>query len=1491
MATSGEAWRVETGDYLGDVSALCFLHCPWESSVPYLLAGTGAQLFVYDIEHGKLLSSSHVFDGIRVHGIHSSCYLLKDFDTSTCVRISAVTVAVFGERRVKLFDVHLRGKSGSNNKLKGHISLDLLQVLPTFGHWVMDVRFLKGLDKGALKQNYGTEEKIIGSLLAIGLSDNSVYLWDIGQSCCVLEVKCAERCLLYSMSLWGDSVKTLCIASGTICNEILIWKIVSQQTGAGEVSLEVPPCTDTDTECTNKIWHIQHSSLLLNRLTGHEGSIFRIAWSHNGSTLISASDDRSARVWICNFTGTDIHDAWTTSYPTIVAGPILFGHSARIWDCYISDVLIVTASEDCTCCIWQPNGEHVTTIRGHIGRGVWRCVYDPGTSILITAGSDSLIKMQCLTKQTVKHMLHTTVKDNYVDDNMEIFNICLLGDVTLESPDFMDSKSEYVRCLQLAQERCLYVATNLGFLHCIDLTVPGEEKWTTIVKSDDKVPIVCLDLLVLKSPKSPEFQEDWVAIGDGKGRVTVVQVISSNLKHEVSSTFVWSSERQRQLLGIYWCKSLGNRHLFTTDPKGRIKLWRLRHPSRELIQSREMVEGNLPEEAQASLIAEFVSNFSARIVCMDADIENELLVCGDQRGNLVVFKLSTKLLALDLNDTILRETFQAYCSFKGAHGISSVVSISVARSNGNQIHICSTGKDGCICSYIFDDDTAQDSNKLIFTGIKDVPEITMVEGVVNYINVMGDGIQRSFAAGFTSVDFLLWDITNESELLRVPCGGWRRPHSYFIGVMPEIQNCFAYLKDHTIYVLRNWVPNDQIKLSPQSLHTQFHGREIHSVHFIPMLSSLFCSQNNLSCPKTSWIATGSEDGTVRITRYSSKQMDKLSLSLLLGEHVGGSAVRSVTIVSKIYPLELDGHRIQDSHSCSMENKDSLLVLLSVGAKQVLTSWLLKWVNESDDGYENELSNKLDPACTSNFEKYSSERNHKISFQWLSTYMQPRFHKPPKNLGGGEKQSHTNGTIPRIVIPEALMEHASEQDGSGGEKLKPIIDQETQDDWRYLAVTAFMVHVTDPRSVVCFVVTACSNATLTVQALLLPDRLWFEVAVLDHERALILALQHVVIPVYHRGSDSTQNTFLVFGGATTGSIVVWDLTDIVNDFTSKISSLNPGKDIVAQRRPRTGRGSQGGRRWRFLRNQNGNSKDTASRSDAVHIAISKPLSDTLLSEDVREEISLNTSVNRSQFTCSEEQDPENELEVAKKYKKGSLKCPTECDTNPDTRGSHEVTSMGRLHDEIQKLHPLHVFDHAHQSGVNCLHISTLNGNEMLNTENSDLLYCVVSGGDDQALHIASFKLHVQETEKKSLDAPIYNERKEPCAYSRIQHCRLAEQIIGNTTSNTTDDKTPGLRVAYKFTCLSQEVIGSAHSSSIKGVWTDGHWVFSTGLDQRIRYWRFSCLNEIYTIREHFSSIINVPEPEALHTIVHEKRTHYQIAINCFPADCCFLGGNY
>lgn len=90
------------GPYLGDVSALCFLSTP---SLPYLVAGTGPQILLYDLATGYLLLSQHVFDGVRVHGIH----VRRDHPADHPESNNLATIAVHGEGGVILDG---RGKTG-----------------------------------------------------------------------------------------------------------------------------------------------------------------------------------------------------------------------------------------------------------------------------------------------------------------------------------------------------------------------------------------------------------------------------------------------------------------------------------------------------------------------------------------------------------------------------------------------------------------------------------------------------------------------------------------------------------------------------------------------------------------------------------------------------------------------------------------------------------------------------------------------------------------------------------------------------------------------------------------------------------------------------------------------------------------------------------------------------------------------------------------------------------------------------------------------------------------------------------------------------------------------------------------------------------------------------------------------------------------------------------------------------------------------------------
>ncbi|XP_026457214.1 uncharacterized protein LOC113357933 isoform X1 [Papaver somniferum] len=1380
-------WSLKSGEYLGDISALCFVPLPPHlSSFPFLLAGTGSEILLYNVQEGKLLGSFHVFEGIRVHGIGCSPEFTSIHGVVNEGLSSSLIfkIVVFGERKVKLFRLQLGLNLGCDefqlNACK--IELELINLLPKFGHWVLDVCFLK--------EDKVTSESNGSSYLAVGISNNSVCLWDMLKSTIVLEVSYPERTLLYSMRLWGDSVKALRVASGTIYNEVIVWKLLPQDhTSLYSDSMKEPEMVSISSCSNTKFNDQQYAATCMSKLAGHEGSIFRIAWSSDGLKLMSVSDDRSARLWTVDPDGiySDDHIVVSGSDSSSV---ILFGHNARIWDCFFADSLIVTVGEDCTCRLWSLDGKELMMIKEHVGRGIWRCAYDPTSSLLITAGFDSAVKVHLL---NASYPHGSNVRNGASEDfnsRKEIF--------TISAPSFSDqygltdSKSEYVRCLHFPREDTLYVATNHGYLHHVQLTDPGNVRWTNLLRVSVEGPIVCMDILPEKANDLSMKIQDWIAVGDGKGNVTIISVHAGVGTPKVALLFTWSAGLERQLLGTYWCQSLGHRYVFTADPRGILKLWRIVDPSLSN-------DGEIIQNKKASLLAEFKSSFGTRILCLDAKPDEEVLVCGDQRGNLLVFPFSKSLL---LDTSIASEVnISPLNHFKGAHGISSVASMVIAKSSFNQVQIRSNGADGCICHFKYD----RDWKTLEFTGMKQVKELSLIQSVSADPNSDEDLSGGNYAIGFASADFIVWNLVNETKVTQIPCGGWRRPHSYYLGDVPEIHNCFAYVKDQTIHIHRLWLPTS--KLFPSILHMQYHGREIHSLCFVSHVSETYTNGSSNHSNRLSCIATGCEDGTVRLTRYT-PDSECLFPSKLLGEHVGSSAVRSISFVSKIYSAAVDQTHMTQECRSSVDDRDNQLLLISVGAKRVLTSWLLQ--NGSADKEKTLVNDLLVKA--ENRSKPQSKTFSSMSFQWLSTDMPSRFsstHKGGKGPQGsvevGENASNNGSGAPSGSLFSENCELEVRSD---------ILDK-NENDWRYMAVTAFLVKGADCRLTVCFIVVACSDTALTLRALLLPYRLWFDVAVLVPQTSPVLALQHVVVPI-HTSSKHTlpmRNAYIVVSGSTDGNVTFWDLTGSVEGFMQRVSKLQPEKFIDSQKRPRTGRGSQGGRWWRSLGNESSKTipKCTMDTVNATSEATN----------------GHSTGTNEASAASSElGSDPVNSAPV-------SLQS---VDATTLTSIAHTDNSLSNIYE----VPPFHVLKKVHQSGVNCLHLSHINDSQ--NSECASA-YCVLSGGDDQALHCLTFTLAMPHTD-----------------------CASESNKYSGSTNNVMDR-------GYRIKILSRDSIASSHTSAVKGVWTDGTWSFTTGLDQRVRCWH---CNGQGKLTEHGHVVLSVPEPETLDAVA-SGRNEYQIAV--------------
>jgi WD40 repeat protein len=110
-------------------------------------------------------------------------------------------------------------------------------------------------------------------------------------------------------------------------------------------------------------------------LRGHDGSVSSAAFSPNGLRVVTASGDKTARVWDA-VTGKEI--------------AVLRGHDSQVYSAAFSPdgSRVVTASSDKTARIWDPaTGNGIVVLRGHT-RGVSSAVFSPDGSRIVTASDD-----------------------------------------------------------------------------------------------------------------------------------------------------------------------------------------------------------------------------------------------------------------------------------------------------------------------------------------------------------------------------------------------------------------------------------------------------------------------------------------------------------------------------------------------------------------------------------------------------------------------------------------------------------------------------------------------------------------------------------------------------------------------------------------------------------------------------------------------------------------------------------------------------------------------------------------------------------------------------------------------------------------------------------------------------------------------------------------------------------------------------------------------
>jgi WD40 repeat protein len=162
-------------------------------------------------------------------------------------------------------------------------------------------------------------------------------------------------------------------------------------------------------------------------LRGHEDAVNSAAFSPDGSHIVTASEDNTARIW----------DAGSAKEIAV-----LRGHESIVKSAAVSPdgSRIVTASGDKTARIWDAaSAKEIAVLRGHEG-GIHYAAFSPDGSRIVTASGDKTARIWDVHLQTM------AVKDLLAEACARLAGLTTLTREEMRLASYPDSMSEIDVC-------------------------------------------------------------------------------------------------------------------------------------------------------------------------------------------------------------------------------------------------------------------------------------------------------------------------------------------------------------------------------------------------------------------------------------------------------------------------------------------------------------------------------------------------------------------------------------------------------------------------------------------------------------------------------------------------------------------------------------------------------------------------------------------------------------------------------------------------------------------------------------------------------------------------------------------------------------------------------------------------------------------------------------------------------------------------------------